>query len=98
MLAFYVFDSERLNRYAASAIMDSSNYPTGILTGLLRAFLLVPFPALLISAVPLDVLRGKHWELAGVSVLVAAFWLAVSLWLFRRALRRYESANLVGSR
>lgn len=97
-LAFYVFDSERLSRYFGVIFMDAMNYPGGLLSGALRTVLLIGLPALLVGVVPVDVLRGLHWEWVGFGVLVASFWLTISLWVFRRALRRYESANLVGAR
>ncbi len=97
-LAFYVFDSERLIRYFAYVFLDGGMYPTGVIGGALRAVLLTGFPALFIGAVQIDVLRGVHWRLVGLGVIVTVFWLCLSLWLFRRSVRRYESANLVGAR
>jgi ABC-2 type transport system permease protein len=98
ILAFYVFDSERLARYAGILFLDAGLYPSGVLTGALRTFFLLIVPALLFSAIPADIMRGLHWEWVGLGAAVAGFWLLTTLWLFRRALRRYESANLVGAR
>lgn len=97
-LAFYVFDSDRLVRYFAYVFLDAGMYPTGIVGGTLRAILLTGFPALFIGAVQIDVLRGLHWWLVGAGAGVTLVWLIFSLWLFRRSVRRYESANLVGAR
>jgi ABC-2 type transport system permease protein len=98
ILAFYVFDSERLTRYVAYVFLDGAIYPTGVLTGVLRTILLTVFPALLVGAVQVDLLRGLHWWQVGAGAIVAAIWLPCALWLFRRSVRRYESANLVGAR
>lgn len=98
ILAFYVFDSERLTRYVAYVFLDGAIYPTGVLTGVLRTILLTVFPALLVGAVQVDLLRGLHWWQVGAGAIVAAIWLPFALWLFRRSVRRYESANLVGAR
>lgn len=98
ILAFYVFDSERLVRYFAFVFLDGGIYPTGVIGGALRAVLLTGFPALFIGAVQIDVLRGLHWWLVGLGAVVTIFWASVSLWLFHRSVRRYESANLVGAR
>ena len=97
-LAFYFFDSERLVRYFAYVFLDAGMYPTGIVGGALRAVLLTGFPALFIGAVQIDVLRGQHWWLVGAGAAVTAAWLSFSLWFFKRSVRRYESANLVGAR
>ena len=98
ILAFYVFDSERLTRYVAYVFLDGAIYPTGVLTGVLRTILLTAFPALLVGAVQVDLLRGLHWWQVGAGAIVAAIWLPFALWLFRRSVKRYESANLVGAR
>lgn len=98
LLAFYLFDSERLSRYFGFVFLDSSMYPTGVLAGPLRAILLTAVPGLFIGAVQVDVLRGLHWSLVLLGLGVMIMWLAFSLWLFRRAVRKYESANLVGAR
>lgn len=98
LLSFYIYDSERLSRYAGFLIMDSSSSPTGILTGRLRTFFLLVVPGLFVGAVPLKVLSDFNWKTACAGIVVAAFWLGLSLWLFHRSMRRYESSNLVGAR
>lgn len=98
LLAFYIFDGERISRYLGSIFIDSGVYPTGLLTGPLRTFLMIVIPGLLMGAVPLEVLYRFGWKEAFLGVFVAVFWLAVSLWAFRHSIRRYESSNLIGAR
>lgn len=98
ILSFYLFDSEKISRYVGVLFLDAGFYPVGILSGSLRTVLLLVLPAILYSSVPVDILRGLNWQWAGLGLLVALFWLTVTLWLFQRALRRYESANLIGAR
>ena len=98
LLAFYMFDGERVSRYLSFVFLDGGLYPTGVLTGPLRTILLTVFPSLFIGAVQLDVLRGLHLWLVLLGVVIAVIWLRISLWLFNRSLRRYESANLTGAR
>lgn len=98
ILAFYIFDSEKLSRYAGILFLDAGLYPAGVLTGPLRMIFLVAVPALLFAAIPIDIIRGLHWEWVGIGFGIALLWLAISLWLFKRALRKYESANLIGAR
>jgi len=98
LLAFYMVDSERVSRNIAFFFLDTGLYPTGILTGGLRTVLLTVFPGLFIGAVPLNVLRGVSWETLLIGVVVTAAWLFISLKLFKRAVQKYESANLVGAR
>lgn len=98
LLAFYMFDSDKVARNIAFLYLDTGIYPTGVLSGKLRTFLLTVFPGMFIGVVPLEVLRDLKWQYLVLGLIVATFWLAVSLWLFRRSLKRYESANLVGAR
>lgn len=98
ILAFYLFDSEKLSRYAGILFLDAGLYPAGVLGGALRTILLTALPALLFAAMPIDIMRGLHWEWIGLGLLVAVLWLGISLWLFKRSLRKYESANLIGAR
>jgi len=98
IISFYVFDGDRLVRYFAYIFLDAALYPTGVLRGALRTILLVGLPSLFIGAVQVDILRGLHWELVAVGAALASFWLWFSLWLLKRSIRRYESANLVGAR
>lgn len=98
IVAFYLFDSEKIGRYIGLFFLGAGEYPAGVLVGGIRTFLLLAVPALFYASVPLDVLRGVNWYLIPVGLGVALAWLSISLWLFNHALRRYESANLVGSR
>jgi ABC-2 type transport system permease protein len=98
IVAFYLFDSEKIGRYIGLFFLGAGEYPAGVLVGAVRTFLLLVVPALFYAAVPLDILRGVNWQLIPVGVAVATVWLVLSLWLFKRALKRYESANLIGSR
>ncbi len=98
VLAFYMFDSERLVRYVAYIFMDGGLYPTGILRGVLRLVLLTVVPSLFIGAVQVDMIKQFNLRMVGLGALVATLWLLFVLWLFRRAVRRYESANLIGAR
>jgi ABC-2 type transport system permease protein len=98
LLAFYLFDSNKTARNIAFFYLDVGIYPTGVLSGGLRTFFLTAFPGMFIGVVPLEVLRDMRWEYLALGFVVASAWLVVSLWLFRRSLKRYESANLVGAR
>jgi ABC-2 type transport system permease protein len=98
VLAFYVYDSETLNRNLGFMFLDSGLYPTGVLSGTLRTLLLTVFPGLLIGAVQVEVLRRFDWQEVAIGAVVALLWLVFSLWLFKRSIRRYESSNLVGAR
>jgi ABC-2 type transport system permease protein len=98
LLAFYMFDSDKVARAVHLMFVDIGVFPTGIITGWMRTLLLTGFPGLFAFVIPLQVLRGLEWEYLLFGAVVAIFWLVVTLWLFKRSLRKYESANLVGAR
>jgi ABC-2 type transport system permease protein len=95
-MAFYIYDSERVSRFVGQVLMDAGTYPTGVLTGVIRTVLLTLLPGLYLGAVPVDVLHRFTWPVVLAGVLVALAWLVITLVLFRHALKRYESSNLVG--
>ncbi len=98
LLAFYLLDSDKIARNIGMFFLDTGLYPSGVLSGTLRTVLLTAFPGLLIGVIPLDALRGLHWGYVLLSFGVALCWLAITLMLFTRSLRRYESTNLIGAR
>jgi ABC-2 type transport system permease protein len=98
LLAFYMFDSDKVGRNIAMLFVDMGLYPTGVISGGLRVFLLTAFPGLFAFVIPLNVLRGLEWEYILLGAVVAAFWVTVTMWAFKKSLRRYESANLIGAR
>ena len=98
LLAFYIFDSDKVGRNIAMLFVDMGIYPTGVISGGLRVFLLTAFPGLFAFAIPLNILRGLNWEYLALGAVVALFWVAVTMWAFKKSLRRYESANLIGAR
>ena len=98
LLAFYMFDSDKVARATHLMFVDIGVFPTGVIGGWMRTLLLTGFPGLFAFVIPLQVLRGLEWEYLLLGAAVAIFWLIVTLWLFKRSLRRYESANLVGAR
>ena len=98
LLAFYLLDTDKVARNISMFFLDTGIYPSGVLSGALRTVLLTAFPGLLVGVVPLDVLRGIRFEYVAIGAVVTAVWLAITLWAFKRSLRRYESANLVGAR
>jgi ABC-2 type transport system permease protein len=98
ILSFYLYDSMRIGRAFTFFFLDTGIFPTGVISGAGRVALLTIWPGLFVGVVPLDVLRGLHWELLWVGTMVTGLWLAFTLWFFKKALRRYESANLIGAR
>lgn len=58
-----------------------------------KMVLLTLFPAGYIALLPVEILRDFSWRLMGMEILAALFFLALSLFLFDRGLKRYASGN-----
>ena len=83
---------------ASEFLINACLYPAGIYPWIIRVIMATVLPALFVAHVPL-------WLARGASLWWAALWLAFCLFflylahvVFRRALRRYESGNLLSAR
>ncbi len=72
--------------------------PSGVLTGGLRAFFIFVVPAITAASLPAEALRSLNWSTVALVWVITAAWLAITLFLLHRGLRRYESGNLTGAR
>lgn len=75
--------------------LTPSIFHGGAFQGALRFVFTFIIPSLLVGALPVEIVRDVSLgQLALVSAL-AAFWLAASIFIFNRAVRRYESSNFM---
>lgn len=95
---FYVGDASQPAAMASEFLINACLYPAGMYPWIIRVIMATVLPALFVVHVPL-------WLARGASLWWAALWLAFCLFflylahvVFRRALRRYESGNLLSAR
>ncbi len=73
--------------------LTPSLFHGGAFQGAMRFVFTFLVPSLLVGALPVEVLKQQSWGKLLMVSLISAAWLALSFVLFRKAVRRYESAN-----
>jgi ABC-2 type transport system permease protein len=94
-LAFFMGNAQAAAFQARDSLVNFSLYPSPVFRGWTRVLLMTLVPAAFISHVPIELLR--HFDTVWLTTLLAfaaGLWL-LTLWVFRRGLRRYESGNLI---
>ena len=80
---------------ATNAIVTFSIYPSRLFDASARLLLFTLVPAMLVGAVPAELVRGFTWERAGLLALGALAFFALAGFVFYRGLRRYESGSAI---
>lgn len=92
-IAFFIGNAEGLGQQIFIAMVTFTTYPIDIFHGFTRILLFVVMPAGFISALPIRFFRNFSGEFLLVMVLVTLLFLGLSIALFYRGLRKYESGN-----
>jgi len=94
-LAFWIGNAQLLTSNALYAVITFSSYPITLFDGTARFLLLTILPAGLIGAIPAELVRSFSWsrllQLCGATMI----FLSLSVFLFYRGLRRYESGSAI---
>ena len=95
-ISFYLMDGHNVSQGIYNIFVSNSLYHGGAFTGILRFIFIFIVPALLIGAVPVEIV--KNMSVANLIILIslAILWLVFSVMFFYKSLRKYESNNLFG--
>ena len=94
-LAFWLGSVQTLGAFATNAIVTFSIYPARLFDASARLLLFTLVPAMLVGAVPAELVRGFTWQRAGLLALGAGVFFALAGFVFYRGLRRYESGSAI---
>ena len=94
-LAFWLGSVQTLGTFATNAIITFSIYPARLFDVSARLLLFTLVPAMLVGAVPAELVRGFTWERAGLLALGAGVFFLLAGFVFYRGLRRYESGSAI---
>jgi len=94
-LAFWLGSVQTLGTFATNAIITFSIYPSRLFDASARLLLFTLVPAMLVGAVPAELVRGFTWERAGLLALGAVAFFLLAGFVFYRGLRRYESGSAI---
>lgn len=93
LIVFFIHDGEVVSDQLFEIFLRPGLYPGAIFPSKMKFFFMTVIPALLTSAVPIDVVKGSSWRLVSLGALITLIWVCVTVIIFRKAVRRYESGN-----
>lgn len=96
-ISFYVQDSAIIADQLRDILIRPSLYPGGIFPEGLKIFFMTVVPALLTSSVPIDMVKDPSLQMFTIPTVAVLVWVLLARYIFSRALRRYESGNMLRS-
>jgi ABC-2 type transport system permease protein len=95
LVVFFMYDGEAVSNQLFELFLRPGLYPGAIFPTKLRIFFMTAVPALLTSAVPIDIVKQQSTLLVLTSLVITSVWLFITYTVFRLAIRRYESGNML---
>lgn len=94
-LAFWLGNADMITRQALNAIITFSIYPITLFDGTAKLLLLTVIPAAFVGAVPAEFVRDFSWNTLLQMLFAASILLSLSLAIFYRGLKHYESGSAI---
>lgn len=96
--AFYTMDAQNISQSLYKAFLGPTLYPSVLFPKAMKFIFTFIIPSLVVGGLPVEVAKTHSIGLFITIYLVAAFWLSLSIFVFYRSVRRYESGNFMGMR
>lgn len=94
-LSFFFIDAKSVSEGLFEMFLTPSMFHGGAFQGAMRFIFTFIIPSLVIGTLPVEAVRDLSlWKLGIVTVLAFA-WLLLSIKIFNKAVRRYESSNFM---
>jgi ABC-2 type transport system permease protein len=94
-LAFWVGNASLIADQATNAIITFALYPITLFDGTAKLLLFTLVPAALVGSVPAEFVRSFSWSQLYQIVGTGLILLFLSIFVFNRGLRRYESGSAI---
>ena len=95
-ISFYLMDGENISTSLYQSFLTVSLYHGGAFTGLLKVIFMFVVPALLIGAIPVEIVNNVSiLNVFGITLL-SFVWLILAIKFFYFSLKKYESNNFFG--
>lgn len=94
-MSFFFIESQNITNGLFELFMTPTLFHGGAFQGGVRFLFTFIIPSLLIGALPVEALKSVSLSTLWIMVGLAIFWWGVSLFLFNKAIKRYESSNLM---
>ncbi len=94
-VTFWIGRDIRLEHLMHMSLLSFGGYPSSVFSGFTRLALLTVLPLLFIGGIPAGIIRSFDWQLTITTVIVALAYFTLSIAVFYKGLRRYESGSLI---
>lgn len=93
--SFFFIDSDAVTNGLFELFLTPSLFHGGAFQGAMRFIFTFIIPSLLIGALPVEAVRDISPLKLGLIALLALVWFAISVKIFNRAIKKYESSNFM---
>jgi ABC-2 type transport system permease protein len=94
-LSFFFVDASALTKGSFELFLTPSLFHGGAFQGAMRIIFTFAIPSLLIGALPIEAIRNVSLPTLGLIAVLAVAWFMLSIWIFNKAIKRYESSNFM---
>ena len=95
-LSFYFMEGENISVGLYHTFVTVSLYHGGAFTGILKIVFTFIIPALLLGAIPVEIIKNTSIINVLFITFLSIIWLFISVKFFYRSLKKYESNNFFG--
>ena len=95
-VSFYLMDGENVSIGLYQMFVSVSLYHGGAFSGILKKIFVFIVPSLLLGAIPVEIVKNITITNIGFILLLTLFWLVLSITIFNKSLKKYESNNFYG--
>lgn len=92
---FFFTDPEAVTRSVFELFFTPSLFHGGAFQGTTRFVFTFLVPSLLIGTLPVEAITQTSFSKMFLLLVLSIFWFMISLWFFKKAVRKYESANFM---
>lgn len=93
--SFFFMDANSVTKSLFELFLTPSLFHGGVFQGVMRFIFTFLIPSLLVGALPVEIVRDISLEKLLLVSVLAIFWFVISIKIFNRAVRKYESSNFM---
>ena len=94
-ISFFFTDPDAMTKSVFELFFTPSMFHGGAFQGGTRFVFTFLIPSLIIGSLPVEAVMNLDYSKVILIGLLSIFWFVFSLWLFKKALKKYESANFM---
>lgn len=94
-LSFYFIDASSFTDSVFQLFFTPTLFDGGAFQGVMRFIFTFIIPSLLIAAIPTETVKSLSLSSLGLILFLSLLWLFLSIKIFNRSIKRYESSNFM---